>query len=237
MSASKKTLLPSSISTVIEIRDKKIDLLSLSFHKHQLQGPIDRNEKETVKGKTSLCFPLKTNSESFLCLQLGAEALGVKGVEKCPHSLLTAVEPELMGVRTLRSAVMVQSLICSRGEVLWGCNHWCYVRADSGLLDCSSRKKPSATTLAGHVAKRCSLMGCCQPAHQVKGNTFLPGMKAEIRSTESLRDKKGSHHPKMASLMPRKQIICFRACMGRGKCEVRKSDLWAKWKKYYKYFF
>lgn len=60
------------------------------------------------------CCLVKTYSESLLCLQLGAEALGVKGVEKCPHSLLTAVEPELMGVRGPRSALLVRSLICSR---------------------------------------------------------------------------------------------------------------------------
>lgn len=133
--------------------------------------------KRQREGKTSLCFLMKTNSESFLCPQLGAEVLGVKGVEKCPHSWLTAVEPELMGVRALRSAVMVQSLICSRGEVLWGRSQRCYVRVDSGLLNCSSRKKPSVPTLTGHVAKRCSLMGCCQPAHQGEGNTFCQGWK------------------------------------------------------------
>lgn len=95
---------------VIETRDNKTDLLSLSFYKPQLEGAVDKNEN----GKNSSCFFVKTNSESLLCLQLGAEALGVKGVEKCPRSLLTAVEPKLMGVRGLRSALIVRSLICCR---------------------------------------------------------------------------------------------------------------------------
>lgn len=134
------------------------------------KGPLTGMRKRQRGEKSSLCFLVKANSESCLCLQLRAEALGVKGVEKCPHSLLTAVEPELMGVRALRSApMMVQSLICSRGGVRRGCSQRCYVRVDSGLLDCSSRKEPSVTTLAGHVAERCGLMGCCQPAHQLRG--------------------------------------------------------------------
>lgn len=36
---------------------------------------------------------MKTNSKSLLCLQFVAQAFGVKGVEMCPHSSLTALEP------------------------------------------------------------------------------------------------------------------------------------------------
>lgn len=123
------TLLPSPISTVTEIRDNKIDSLSLSLYKPQLEGGIDKN----VNGKNSSCFLVKTISESLLCLQLGAEALGVKGVEKCPSSLLTAVEPKLMGVRCLRSALIVRSLICCR-RLLWGYSQRFFVQL--GLLGC-----------------------------------------------------------------------------------------------------
>lgn len=35
----------------------------------------------------------------------------MKGVEKGLHALLTAVEPDLMGVRALRSVVTAQSLL------------------------------------------------------------------------------------------------------------------------------
>lgn len=51
-----KPLLPRPISTVIEIRDKKIDLLSLSFHKHHLDGSVERTEKEKERGGGQLMF-------------------------------------------------------------------------------------------------------------------------------------------------------------------------------------
>lgn len=45
---------------------------------------------------------MKTNSKSLLCLQFVAQAFGVKGVEMCPHSSLTALEPVLIGVGRVR---------------------------------------------------------------------------------------------------------------------------------------
>lgn len=63
------------------------------------KGPLGR--KKTRK-KISLNFLMKTNSTSLLCLQFVAQAFGVKGVEMCPHSSLTALEPALIGVGGVR---------------------------------------------------------------------------------------------------------------------------------------
>lgn len=128
-----KFRLPTPISAAIEISDKKIELLYLSLYKQQLERPHPEDCEEDREGKNSLCLLVKTNSERFLCLWLHAKAPGVKGVEKCPHSWLTAVEPELMGVRAPRRVVTVQNLICSRVEILRGssrpilrpCRHRC----------------------------------------------------------------------------------------------------------------
>lgn len=49
-------------------------------------------------------FLVKTNSKSLLCLQFVAQAFGVKGVEMCPHSSLTALEPAPMSSLMVLSA-------------------------------------------------------------------------------------------------------------------------------------
>lgn len=59
-------------------------------------------------GGTSLRLLVKANFEKFLCLPLASEALEMKGVEKGPHSWLTAVKPEMMGVRAQRESYLLQ---------------------------------------------------------------------------------------------------------------------------------
>ena len=69
------------------------------------------------------------------------------------------------------------NVLSALGAVLWGCSQRCHIRGDPGLLDCSGRKEPSVTTFTGHVAKRCSLMGCCQTCSSREGNTFCQDWK------------------------------------------------------------
>lgn len=99
-------LLPNHISTVTEMRDKKIDLLPPGFQK----GPV-RTDKGTEKGENSLCMLVKTNTERFLCLWGLALRDSLKCVEKCPHSRLTAVRPEMMGARALPAVMIGSNLI------------------------------------------------------------------------------------------------------------------------------
>lgn len=58
----------------------------------------------------------------------------------------------------------------------------------SGLLDCSCRKSPSATT-AGQVAKRGSLIGRCQPLHQVNPNSKKKKKKLGCCVTSSSNER------------------------------------------------
>lgn len=125
---------------------------------------------------------MKANSESSLCLQLGAEASGVKGVEKCPHSLLTAVEPELMGVRALRSVLMVQRLICSRSSPL---------RLQPAMphpgRPWSPRLFKQKGAICDNIHRTCGKemqFDGMLPNLSIKRRKYvLPGLKAEIRST------------------------------------------------------
>lgn len=107
---------------------------------------------------------MKTRSESLLCLRLGAEASRVKGVEKCAHSLLTAVGPELMGVGGPRKerADSSESYLSS-GESSGAAASDFRVQMKSGLLDCLRRREPSVTALAGHVG--CFLIRRSGPIH------------------------------------------------------------------------
>lgn len=141
-------------------------MLSLSLYKPQLEGAIDRNESGGKKNKTkhSSCFPVKTRSESLLCLQLGAEASRVKGVEKRAHSLLTAVGPELMGVGGPRKECADSSeSYLSSGESCGAAASDFRVQMKSRLLDRLSRREPSVTALAGHVGR--FLIRCSEPIH------------------------------------------------------------------------
>lgn len=52
--------------------------------------------------KISLDFLVKTKSKSLPCLQFVIQAFGVKGVEMCPHSSLTALELAPIGVGGVR---------------------------------------------------------------------------------------------------------------------------------------
>lgn len=64
---------------------------------------ISSIQKGPLAGKKiHLHFLVKSNSKSLLCLQSVAQASGVKGVEMCPHSSLTALEPALIGVGRAR---------------------------------------------------------------------------------------------------------------------------------------
>lgn len=149
------------LSRISISRIRRLIWYLLSFHKHRWQ------KKDAEKGKPAYVSRWKpTLKDPFVCgLVLRPWEWKVwKRVCMLCWQLWSQIwwESELWGAWW-------------RLKVFWGCSQ--PMLCPGRLLNCSCRKVPSVTSLTGHVAKRCSLMGHCHPPHQVRGSSLSHSWK------------------------------------------------------------
>lgn len=134
----------------------EIDLLSPSFNKQpsERKGPF-RWIKTRQRGKTSLCFLVKTNSQGVLCPRLNAEPLGVKGVEKRVHSWLTAETPALLGVKAPGRDGCSESYLLQRLGVL----RWRNMLKKTWVSPAVQAERKHMQHLSAQTARKCCYMG------------------------------------------------------------------------------